>query len=312
MNYNSFNNMPIFYDAINTYNGNLDPSTIHTDSTLKYYFMKYLLEKVMSVYEFKNLPTTWDRAYFLYVLFSWGYIGVMDSVRYGVICQHGTLNGRNVFYAPNKFLVSNPLFSQSYNLNIGEDCEIIKLQPNYSSCLDIVSYYADMLSLSSMTATSNLVATKLAYVFASKNKNQAESFKKMMDGIASGEIAQFVDKDLFDEDGNPQWLMFNQNLKQNYIAGDILQDMAKWMDMFNTEIGIPNANTEKKERMLTDEVNANNVDTKSKAELWLESMRDGVDKVNKMFNLNIEVDFRFKNDEEVQNGNIERDGVISI
>ena len=41
-------------------------------------------------------------------------------------------------------------------------------------------------------------------------------------------------------------------------------------------------------------VNQNNIGTQTKAELWLETMKDGCKKVNKMFNLNIDVDLRFK------------------
>lgn len=302
MEYFGFNNIPIFNDAISKYNAHIDPSVAHTDSTLKYYFMKYLLEKIMSVYEFKNLPETWDKSYVLYTLFCWGYLGVFNHTKYGLLAQHGTLNGRGIFYQPTHFLCSNPLFNKSYNLKINKECALVKLQPNYSGVLDIVSYYADMLALSSESATSNLVNTKLAYVFISSNKAQAESFKKMYDEIASNNGAVFADKNLFDEDGNPQWLQFNQNLNQTYIADKILLDMAKWIDMFNSDVGIPNANSEKKERMITDEVNANNVDTQSKASLWLETMRDGFDKVNALYGTNITVDFRFKENSEVLNG----------
>lgn len=294
MNYFGFNNLPIFNDAIGMYNSKIDPSVSHTDSTLKYYFMKYLLEKIFSVYEFKGLPETWDKSYFLYTLFCWGYLGIFEHKDYGVIAQHGTLNGRGLFYQPTHFLCSNPLFNKSYNLQINKECALVKLQPNYSGVLDIVSYYADMLALSSESASSNLINSKLAYVFMSNDKAQAESFKKLFDKIASNECAVFADKKLFNEDGEPQWIQFNQNLSQTYIADKILLDMAKWMDMFNSEIGIPNANTEKKERMLSDEVNANNVDTKAKAELWLETMKEGFKKANKMYGTNISVDFRFK------------------
>lgn len=299
MNYNGFNNIPIFNDAISVYNGQIDPSVSHTDSTLKYYFMKYLLEKIISVYEFEGLPDEWDKAYFLYTLFCWGYVGVFNHKDYGVIAQHGTLNGRGLYYQPTHFLCSNPLFNKSLNLKIGKECALIKLQPNYSGVLDIVSYYADLLALASESATSNLINTKLAYVFMAKDKASAESFKKMFDKIASNQLAVFADKKLFDEDGNPQWMMFNQNLKQTYIAPDILVDMTKIMDMFNSEIGIPNANTEKKERMLTDEVNANNVDTQAKASLWLECMQDGLDDVNAMYDKNITVKFRFDDKERL-------------
>lgn len=292
------------YDTINAYNGSFSPSMTHTDSQLKMYFMKYLLEKIFAVYEFKGIPKEWDMSYFLYSLFGIGFIGVISTDKYGTICQHGTLNGRGIFYQPTNLLISNPRFDRTYNLTIGEECALIKVQPNYSSVMDIVSYYADMLSLSSATATSNLINSKLAYVFFGQNKNVLESFKKMYDKIASNEPSVFIDRNLFDEDGNPQWMMFNQNLKQTYIAGDVLMDMSKWMDMFNTEIGIPNANTEKKERMLTDEINANNVDTKSKAQLWLETMQLGMEQANDLFGLNLDVSFRFEESEVNNNDNV--------
>ena len=63
--------------------------------------------------------------------------------------------------------------------------------------------------------------------------------------------------------------------------------------MFENEIGIPNTGgTEKKERLITDEVNANNVSTYSKAELWLENLRTGCEEANKKFDLNLSVDWR--------------------
>lgn len=294
MDYKGFNNIPAFYDYINTYNGMIDPSTIHTNSTLKTYFMKYLLEKVISIYEFKNIPNDWNMPYLLYSLFCFGFITVFRTREFGIIPQHCTLYGRGIFYQPTKCIVSNPLLKgMTAELKIGTECELVKLQPNYSGIMDIISYYADMLALCSESATVNLVNTKLAYVYIAENKAQAESFKKMHDQITSGNPAVFTDKKLYDDEGNPRWMVFNQNLRNTYISGDILLDMAKWLDMFNTDIGIPNANTEKKERMLTDEVNANNIDTMAKATLWLETMREGFDKVNQMFNLNIEVDFRF-------------------
>ena len=289
-----FNGIPVMYDFMSTYNGSIEPSTVHTNSSLKRYFQKYLIQKVMSVYEFENVPEDWNTAYFLYVLFCFGFIAVIKTDKYGVIPQHCQLGGKvGLYYQPTRAIVTNPLLKKSYNLKIDKECSLIKLQPNYSGIMDIVSYYSSMLALSSESASINLINTRLAYVYMSNNKAQAEAFKKMHDQIATGNPSVFLDRSLFDEEGNPQWMLFNQNLKNTYIAGDILNDMAKWEDRFNTEIGIPNANTEKKERLIMDEVNANNVDTMSKATLWLESIREGLDKTNKMFGTNIKVKFRF-------------------
>ena len=111
-----------------------------------------------------------------------------------------------------------------------------------------------------------------------------------------GNPAVFADKKLFSEDGSPMWETFQNNLKQNYIAKDILEDMTKIDARFCTEIGIPNVNMAKESGVTDNEVEANNVDTKSKAALWLETIRDGIDKANEMFGLNMSVDFRYKSE----------------
>ena len=135
-------------------------------------------------------------------------------------------------------------------------------------------------------------------------------FKKMFDTIMSGEPAAFIDKNLFDEEGREQWTMFNQQLRQVYIAGDILEDMRKWEMRFDTEIGIPNANTDKKERLITDEVNANNAETYSKVDLWLTTMQECCEKVNAMFNTELDVRLRYPMDEvSADADDIENDGV---
>ena len=72
--------------------------------------------------------------------------------------------------------------------------------------------------------------------------------------------------------------------------------MRKIESMFDTDIGIPNANTDKKERLITDEVNANNIETATRCELWLESIKKGLTKANEMFNLKMSVDWRVKPD----------------
>ena len=53
-----------------------------------------------------------------------------------------------------------------------------------------------------------------------------------------------------------------------------------------------NANTDKRERLVTDEVNANNVETYSKCSLWLESLQESCEKANNMFGLDLWVDWR--------------------
>lgn len=282
------------YNDLNQIYSQFAPSSIHTkDTRLFRYYQRYLFQKLMSVFEFKNLPENWARNYFNIVLFGYGFLAVtkIDDL-VGVIPQNCSFSGMDLFYQPKEVLIANPAFPGPIKRTIGIDCEIIKMMPDYGSAMDIVNFYADMLSISAETAATNTMNSKLSYILFAQNKAMAEGMKKMMDQVASGELAVVVDKNMLNDDGSPAWDTFTQDLRNNYIAGDILEDMKYWEDRFNTDIGIPNANTYKKERLIIDEVNANNVDTRSKSDLWLATLKESLQKVNNMFGLNIQVDYR--------------------
>ena len=288
---------PYSYNIENIYNSVVNPSTVHyiDNGTAKFY-TRYFLQKAMSVFKW-GLPELWDTDYFLYTLYTWGFIAVLKTDRFGVIPQQCTLTGYNVFYAPKRITVTNPIMPETVERDIDKDCVLLKLTPDYAGILDLIYFYASKMALASSAVNVNLLNSKLAYLFTAKNKSVAESFKKMYDQIASGEPASIIDRNLLDPDGNKTWDFFSQNLHENYIASDILADMRKIEQQFDTDIGIPNANTDKRERLITDEVNANNVETATRCELWLEELKKGCEKVKTMFDVDISVDWRVKPNE---------------
>lgn len=268
------------------------PNTVHVKNVgLTRFFQRYLLQKAISVFKWK-LPENWSRDYFLYVLYCWGYIAIVNTDKFGVIPQGCGLKGYNVFYQPRSAIIQNPLLSGTLEPVIGKQCTLLKLQPDYGGIMDLVSFYAQEMALASEAIDVNLLNSKLSYVFTASNKNAAESLKKLYDRIASGEPAVVIDKNLYNDDGSVSWEAFQQNVGQNYIAGDLLSDLRKIEAEFDTKIGIPNANTDKKERLITDEVNANNVETRNLPELWLESLQQGCREANAMFGIDISVDWR--------------------
>lgn len=286
--------VPETYDYINMYNSGFSPSSIHVKNTaLQNFFRNYLFQKAISVFKWK-LPETWNRDYLLYVLYAWGYIGVVETDKYGVICQAGVPYGYDIYYQPTNLIITNPLLKNAQQPRIDVDCTVFKLQPNWRGITDLVNYYSDMLALCAETAGVNLFNSHLSYVFPAKDKASAESYKKLYDRVAGGEPAVVVDKSLFTDEGEQTWSPFLQNIGQNYIVSDILSDMRKIEAMFDTDIGIPNANTDKRERLVTDEINANNIETATKCELWLESLKASAEKTNRMFGTSITVEWRHK------------------
>ena len=73
--------------------------------------------------------------------------------------------------------------------------------------------------------------------------------------------------------------------------------MRKIEQEFLTRIGLPNTNTDKKERLTTDEVNSNNVETRALADLWLDTINRECDKAREMFDLpEFSAEWRYPND----------------
>ena len=283
---------PAFYDFANAVTSFNQPGTVHSQNTvLVNFFRRYLLQKAMAVFKWK-VPENWQLNYFLYVLYCWGYICIVQTDKFGVIPQQCGLRGYNVFYQPTNCIVVNPLLKGLKDPLIGEECVLLKLQPDYGGIMDLVNYYAEELALCSDAISVNLINSKLSYVLAARNKSTAESLKELYDRVASGQPAVAVDKNLLDDNGKPTWLPFTQDLKTNYIASDVLSDMRKIEAMYCTDIGIPSANTDKKERLITDEVNANNVETSGRAQMWLDELKKGCKEARKMFGIELDVDWR--------------------
>lgn len=284
--------LPYYYDYVNAATSSFNPSTVHCKNTaLHHYFSDKLLQKAMAVFKW-TLPDGWAENYFKYVLYCHGYIGIIETDTYGVIPQQCTLYGYDVQYQPTNILVTNPLINSTLNPRIGLQCALIKLQPNYRGIMDIVSMYADLMALAVEAVGFNFINSKLAYIFAADGKAQAETFKKLYDTISSGNPAAVVDKNLFNEDGSPRWQFFTQNLSQQYIADKLMIDLRKIENDFSTQIGIPNANTEKKERLLKDEVNSNNFETQSRADMWLDELQKGCKQAKDIFGIDISVKWR--------------------
>ena len=102
--------VPYDFRFINLYESARQPGTVHCQNTgLVRYYIKYLFQKMISVFEFEGLPETWAKNYFEFVLFGKGHLAVLDTDRYGVIPQDCGLGGFNVFYQPRFALIANPL-----------------------------------------------------------------------------------------------------------------------------------------------------------------------------------------------------------
>ena len=284
---------PFYYDYVNHHAAQFNPGTVHSQSTVTVnYFRRYLLQKAIAVFKWK-LPETWEKNYFLYCLYCLGCVAIINTDKFGVIPQDCGLMGYGVQYQPTHATISNPLLTGLLTPRIGTECALIRLQPDYGGIMDIVNDYAEAMALTSELFSVNTINSRLSYVFGAKNKAGAEAMKKMYDQLTAGNTAVFIDKDLLGEDGSPTWQLFLQDVGKNYIAPDGLETLRKLECMFANRIGIPaNLATAKKERLISAEVSANDAETYTTASLWLDELQKSCETANRLFDLDLSVDWR--------------------
>lgn len=292
--------IPQDFEGLNLYNSMRSVAgRVQNDYNTEFY-MRALYQRVLAGTTF-TLPKEWKRGkrYFKNVLFSLGFIGVCDTSKYGVIPQICTFSGYGLFLQPVQMLVNQPLVS--FEGEIGKNCEIIMLCPDYRGIWDIVEHYAIRLSTAITSLDCALINERVSFLAAAKSKQAAETLKYLYEKISAGEPFAVFDKaiksDSLDGSDDPIWT-YSQDVASQYISDKLLADIDTILLQFDREIGIA-AVGEKKERMLTDEVNLQQEDACARASTWFETLEDTIGNVNELFNLNIGFTMRYGGEDHV-------------
>ncbi len=285
---------PYTADKIQWANGAYNPSSVQVDSLTRRYFQRDLLQRVTYFLDWKNLPETWDLSYINFALAWCGYCGVMETDQYGVIPQWGTLSGWGIYCQPNRLSVVNRYIDAPLML-IGEECELLKMTPDYMGIWDVIDYYAVKLALISRDFDMSAINSTVSYAVAAKNKAAAQTIKAMFDHAQRGEpLVVYDQKALLPNDGENQepWQLFERDVKSGLIFAECQEAMRQLYNSFDTVMGIPYASTAKKERTLTVEAEATAGETQSRIQGFIDNLKRSCNRVNAMYDLDIDINMR--------------------
>lgn len=281
------------------------PKKVDPSSQSFNFYVRALFRKAMSIYEFENIPEEWDLDYMISVLLAQGFVTITDTAL-GVIPLRCGVSGINVYNHPTRVIIANPVLG-NLERTIDEDCVLVKMSYDYRGIMDIVYRYATMLSECDSSLSVNLMNSKVAFIGLVESKAQANSMKLMYDKISAGEPAVFVKGSQI----NADQILYN-HVKENFVADDIQLLKRKLMSEFLTEIGVNNANTDKRERLTDNEVEANDSEIQLNAGYWLDNITEGFNKANKMYNLNIVVKLKNTFNTEAHIDNVDISTVIQF
>ena len=254
-------------------------------------YRNWCLKKLFGAFDFGGIPETWDFDYLLENLFIHGYISITDT-SIGVIPLRCGITGINAFDHPTQAIFANPVLGNfERNLfgdNPSTDCALVKLQYDYNGAMPIVDRYSALLALCDNSIAVNLRNSKVAFIGFVSSKQQAASLEKMYASIDSGKPAVYVKRG----DGLTSEDIYYNHVRETYIANDVQLLKQSIKNDFLTEVGLNNANTDKRERLVVDEVNANNNEIQANVQHWIDNIREGLTRANKLFGLNLSVKLR--------------------
>lgn len=296
--------IPLNYDQLNIINGTYNPSQIKPKNNSTFaYWQRALFQRACSVIDL-GVDSVWKgevKDFLYYVLFTNGFVSVFENDKYGLIFQNCTLNGFDLYYQPTNCIISNPAFESSLDLKIHDECELLKLTPDFMGIFDIINRYAEQLAGMDSDINMSIINAKVPFIMTAKNKAGAEAIKKIFDKVQKGEPLAIIDKAVAidpDTKENSIDFMDRNSLKNAYILDQQLQDEQTILNAFDCEVGIPTLPYQKAERMVTDEATSKLVESQARCTIWVNTLNASYELINAKYGTNFKATLNYKKEGE--------------
>lgn len=249
-----------------------------------------LLERFFNVYmnrfEYGNLPEEipqdiidraifWNRSTCFFRDSALGFVALPPAMRADL----------NVYWRPREWTVVG---GDGFHKDLDEKNSVLIWNDNARTCpyWHIITEVKRMANLIKTTDI-NINAQKTPFI-AGGEKDQLLTAANVYEQITGNKMVLFVSKKKAQELKDTTVFQTGVEFKGLEFEREIQIIENKIL----TYLGINNVNVEKRERLVTDEANANSELTQLNLDIALQTRRDCIEKINKMFGLNIEVELR--------------------
>ena len=250
-------------------------------------FMQYynrLVELAISMFDWKNLPETIDPRFLELALFGDGMAVFFEDKEIGYLALRTTIGGRlNLYNIPTD---RRAYASNGYNMPLTQDNSVIIWNNlmHTNSVLEVSNFSKRLWDLD-RTIDVNAKAQKTPILIRC-DESQRLTLKNLYKQYTGNEPVIYGDKGL---SARPIEVL---TTGAPYVCDKLYELKTQIWNEALTYLGISNVSYQKKERLLQDEVQRNLGGTIASRYSRLEARRQAAEEINRMFGLNIEVDFR--------------------
>ena len=259
--------------------------------------MKYMLNRSNIMFQYHNLPDSIPSREIELLLQTNGF-GVFIEVEGKYYIVNGGLGGEpDVYNMPTEAVISIPALKLNKTYKINEDCIVIPNDSMYLGLLPMYAKYCTLMNENEMTMLLATVNKRIQHLLSANDDNTIESAKKFLEKVFDGEIGVIGESKLFES------LKVNTTSTTSQVSMKDLFEYEQYLkaSMYN-EIGLSANFNMKRERLSSSEVEANTDNLYPLVDDMLNSRRKGLEKVNEMFGLDIQVEFNSSWDYRLFNG----------
>ena len=261
-----------------------DDISLNKEALQQLYIKKFLL-RTQKMFKYKNLPDTIPKKDMELILQCSGAVTIA-KVNDKLYAFKSSLGGvPNEYYLPTISIIANPYLKFNKSLEIDKDCVVILNDSLYQGLLPQIQHVSMLLADCDISFKFATINTRIPAIIEATNdtaKKEAEKFLEQIEkgeklGIVAGNefLGRLAVYDYANKNTNVQDLI---ELKQ-YIFGTFCQ-----------EIGIQSQFNMKREAINESEASLSQDILYPFVDDMLEQRKIGVEKVNKMFGTNIEVE----------------------
>ena len=254
-----------------------------------------LLNYVLNMFEYKNLPDSIPRYYLEKYLIMLGFCAVVkvDGTLYAL---DGTLGGEeDVYHQPTKFIYANPALKKSSLVDL-TDCVLCKNDYNMTGLMPLINRFSHLLVESNISLRTLLITSRMNITISASDEKTKASADKYIEGIENGKIYSIAESAFFDgvkvQSANTSSNFITQMIEiSQFVKGSFLQ-----------AIGVNSQHNMKRQYINKDDTGLNDDGLRPFVDNMLACRKDFVEQLNEKFGLDVEVDFNsiWKQKEEEQ------------
>ena len=248
-------------------------------------FRADMLNKSLTMFEWKNLPDTLPAVEIEKQLQTNGY-SIIAKVQGNIYAFQGGFSGQDPYNQPTKAIVNNPSLKYNGTFTINEDCVIIKNDDMQQGLIHIYNKYGTLLIENQITMLMTDYNYRIPFTISSKDDSTTQSAREYLQKVIDGSLGVIGEAKLFDA------LKVTPTNNKGVNSFADLYGYQQFIEaQLNNTIGLATNNNMKRERLTTNEIEVNKNASYPLIDNMLRNRKQAVEKINKMFDLDINVEF---------------------